>query len=112
LWTYYEKLNHYKQAPCRKDKVRLWREFDNVFKPKTCYYALDRRIKKVLQQKAELLTVLSFPQTLLHNNPCELDIREKVVQRKIRSLPRPDGNLTACRTGRHAEKTRSAIGNF
>ena len=88
LWTYYEKLNQYKQAPCRKDKVRLWREFDNVFKPKTGYYALDRRIKKVLQQKAELLTFLSFPQTPLHNNPCELDIREKVVQRKIRNCHR------------------------
>ena len=49
LWTYYEKLNQYKQAPCRKDKARLWREFDNVFKPKTGYYALDRRIKKVLK---------------------------------------------------------------
>jgi len=54
LWTYYEKLNHYKQAPCRKDKLRLWREFDNVFKPETGYYALDRRIKKVMQQKTEL----------------------------------------------------------
>lgn len=88
LWTYYEKLNQYKQAPCRKDKVRLWREFDNVFKPKTGYYALDRRIKKVMQQKAELLTVLSFPQTPLHNNSCELDVREKVVQRKIRNCHR------------------------
>ena len=88
LWTYYEKLNQYKQAPCRKDKVRLWQEFDNIFKPKTGYYALDRRIKKVRQQKAELLTVLSFPQIPLHNNPCELDVREKVVQRKIRNCHR------------------------
>jgi hypothetical protein len=46
--------------------VQLWRDFDNVFNPETGYYALDRRIKKVLQQKAELLTVLSFPQTPLH----------------------------------------------
>jgi len=42
----------------------------------------------VLQQKAELLSVLSFPQTPLHNNPCELDVREKVVQRKIRNCHR------------------------
>ena len=95
LWTYYEKLNHYKQAPCRKDKVRLWREFDNVFKPETGYYALDRRIKKVLQQKAELLTVLSYPQTPLHNNPCELDVREKVVQRKIRNCHRSAAGASA-----------------
>lgn len=95
LWTYYEKLNHYKQAPCSKDKVRLWRELDNVFKPETGYYALDRRIKKVLQQKAELLTVLSFPQIPLHNNPCELDVREKVVQRKIRNCHRSAAGASA-----------------
>jgi len=95
LWTYYEKLNHYKQAPCRKDKLRLWREFDNVFKPETGYYALDRRIKKVLRQKAELLTVLSFPQIPLHNNPCELDVREKVLQRKIRNRHRSTAGARA-----------------
>ena len=88
LWTYYEKLNQYKRAPCRKDKARLWREFDHVFKPETGYYALDRRIQKVLRQKTDLLTVLSFPETPLHNNPCELDVREKVVQRKIRNCHR------------------------
>ena len=88
LWTYYEKLNQYKRAPRRKDKARLWREFDNIFKPETGYYALDRRIKKVQRQKTDLLTVLSFPETPLHNNSCELDVREKVVQRKIRNCHR------------------------
>jgi len=95
LWTYYEKLNQYKQAPCRKDKLRLWREFDKVFKPEAGYYALDQRIKKVLQQKTELLTVLSFPQIPLHNNPCELDVREKVVQRKIRNCHRSTAGARA-----------------
>jgi regulator of replication initiation timing len=88
LWTYYEKLTQYKRAPRCRDKARLWREFDNVFKPETGYYALDRRIQKVLRQKTDLLTVLSFPETPLHNNPCELDVREKVVQRKIRNCHR------------------------
>lgn len=95
LWTYYEKLDQYKQAPCRKDKLQLWNEFDNVFKPETDYYALNRRIKKVMQQKTELLTVLSFPQTPLHNNPCELDVREKVVQRKIRNCHRSTAGARA-----------------
>ena len=31
--------------------------------PDTGYYALDRRIKKVLSRKTELLTVLEFPHT-------------------------------------------------
>jgi hypothetical protein len=88
LWAYYDRLLEYQQAPRRKDKARLWREFDLVFKPETGYYALDRRIQKIRGQKAELLTALSFPALPLQNNPCELDVREKVVQRKIRNCHR------------------------
>jgi hypothetical protein len=88
LWTYYDRLLEYQRAPRSQEKARLWREFDLVFKPETGYYALDRRIQKIRRQKAELLTVLSFPKIPLHNNPCELDVREKVVQRKIRNCHR------------------------
>jgi len=88
LWGYFDKLKAYKLAPTKRAKKTLFREFDKVFKPDTGYYALDRRIKKVLGQKTELLTVLDFPTTPLHNNPCELDVREKVVQRKIRNCHR------------------------
>jgi hypothetical protein len=88
LWMYYDRLLEYRRRPRSQDKSRLWREFDLVFKPETGYYALDRRIQKIRRQKAELLTVLSFPQIPLQNNPCELDVREKVVQRKIRNCHR------------------------
>jgi hypothetical protein len=83
MWDYYDRLKEYQHAP--KNKKMLWRQFDEIFKPETGYYALDKRLKKALKQKAELLTVLEYPETPLHNNPCELDTREKVVQRKIRN---------------------------
>jgi len=95
LWTYYEKLDDYKRKPRCRDKAKLWQEFDNLFKPETGYFALDQRIQKVRRQKAELLTVLSFPETPLHNNPCELDVREKVVQRKIRNCHRSTSGAKA-----------------
>jgi len=41
------------------------------------------------------LTVLSFPQIPLHNNPCELDVREKVLQRKIRNCHRSTAGARA-----------------
>jgi hypothetical protein len=86
MWDYYDRLKDYRHAP--KNKKLLFRKFDEVFKPDTGYYALDKRIKKAMKQKAELLTVLEYPDTPLHNNPCELDTREKVVQRKIRNCHR------------------------
>jgi len=95
LWTYYDRLLEYQRTPRSKDKARLRRKFDLVFKPETGYYALDRRIQKIRRQKAELLTVLSFPQIPLQNNPCELDVREKVVQRKIRNCHRSPAGAKA-----------------
>jgi len=95
MWDYYDKLKAYKLAPAKRAKKMLFREFDKIFKPDTGCYALDRRIKKVLSRKTELLTVLEYPDTPLHNNPCELDTREKVVQRKIRNCHRSPAGARA-----------------
>jgi hypothetical protein len=42
-------------------------------------------IKQTLEKKKNLLLVLDYPEIPLHNNTSELDIREKVIQRKIRN---------------------------
>ena len=88
FWTYYRKLQAFKISPNGIDKANLIKEFDELFVPNTGYFALNNRIKKVIKKKTELLTVLDYPNTPLHNNPCELDTREKVVQRKIRNCHR------------------------
>ncbi len=66
-------------------KQRLSQWFDQLFSPTTDYYALNHQIKKTAKKRASLLLVLDRPDIPLHNNPAELDIREKVIQRKIRN---------------------------
>ncbi len=50
---------------------------------KTCYQLLNNVLKRLKQNKAELLLVLTYPEIPLHNNLSERDIREYVKKRKI-----------------------------
>lgn len=88
FWDYYEMLKAYKKNPTAKFKKELYGKFDEVFSANTDYFALNRIIKKTQKKKEQLLVVLKFPTLPLHNNACELDTREKVVQRKIRNCYR------------------------
>ena len=84
FWNFYSALKDYKKNPMPKEKERLKTWFDTLFAGDTCYYALNFLMKRTREKKNELLLVLKFPEVPLHNNTCELAMREKVVQRKIR----------------------------
>lgn len=88
FWSYYENLKSYKKQSAHQTKQKLWDEFDATFFADTNYFALNRIIEKTKMKKDALLLVLEFPEIPLHNNECELDVREKVVQRKIRNCYR------------------------
>ena len=49
----------------------------------TCYTTLNQALKRIYNNKAELLLVLDYPNIPLHNNLSEGDIREYVKRRKI-----------------------------
>jgi hypothetical protein len=88
FWIYYDKLKKYKNEPSIKLAKKLKLEFDTIFTPNKSYKALNSKIKLTLKKKESLLTVLIQPELPIHNNSCELDVREKVVQRKIRNCHR------------------------
>lgn len=85
FWDYYDELKKYKANPTQEKKDGLSIEFDELFSADTDYFALNRVIKKTAKKKEFLLLVLEYPEIPLHNNTSELDIREKVIQRKIRN---------------------------
>jgi Transposase IS66 family len=85
FWDYYDELKKYKANPTQEKKDGLSIEFDELFSADTDYFALNRVIKKTAKKKEFLLLVLDHPEIPLHNNTSELDIREKVIQRKIRN---------------------------
>lgn len=85
FWDYYDELKKYKEDPSQEKKDELSTRFDELFSANTDYFALNKTIEKTAKKKEYLLLVLDYPEIPLHNNTSELDIREKVIQRKIRN---------------------------
>ena len=92
FWDFYDQLLTYRQQPDPEKCVRLETEFDRLFSTCTGYDALDTRIAKTREKKTSLLMVLKHPEIPLHNNPAELEARQRVRKRDISFGPRtPDG---------------------
>ncbi len=83
LWTFYELLAQYKEAPNKTKSMYIHERFDSIFSTVTGYGTLDERIAKTKKKKDELLLVLDYPNVPLHNNLAEIAVREGVIKRKI-----------------------------
>ncbi len=90
VWSYYDELKAYKDAPTEKDKIRLQVEFDDIFTQETKFQLLNLALQRLYANKSELLLVLDRPEIPLHNNLSENDIREYVKKRKISGSTRSE----------------------
>ncbi len=96
IWKLYRELKAYAKAG-RVDGVdaaasrRLRARFDRIFNgPRTRFAALDDLLGRLFDAKAKLLRVLDRPDTPLHTNDSERDIRIRVQRRKISGGTRGD----------------------
>lgn len=96
IWDIYHLLIDYKKNPDKKLKVQITKQFNELCKTKTDYQTLNLVLKRMHANKNELLMVLLRPNTPLHNNLSECDIREYVKRRKISGSTRSDDGR-ACR---------------
>jgi hypothetical protein len=83
LWELYADLKIYKRRPHCKTKRTLQRRFDALFSQKTRYQGLNELLKRLRQNKSELLLVLERPDIPLHTNDSERDVRDYVKKRKV-----------------------------
>jgi hypothetical protein len=72
--------------------------FDRIFTRQTGFVTLDRLLKRLHANKAELLKVLERPEIPLHTNGSENDIRCVVTKRKVSGGTRSDVGRD-CRDG-------------
>jgi hypothetical protein len=70
--------------------VVLRARFDRIFRRRTGFVTLDRLLKRLRANKAELLMVLERPEIPLHTNGSENDIRCQVTRRKVSAGTRSD----------------------
>jgi hypothetical protein len=83
FWALYRLLKEYKKDPSQQKKISIQSIFDELFQRKTIFASLNLVLKKIFSQKDELLVVLDYVETPLHNNGSETDIREYVKRRKV-----------------------------
>jgi hypothetical protein len=110
LWDYYHQLVAYQQQPTPDERSRLEEEFDRLFSTRTGYDALDDRIAKTRAKKASLLTVLRHPDIPLHNNPVELEARQRVRKRDVSFGPRTQDGVHAWDTFMSLAATTRKLG--
>jgi len=83
IWDFYQELKAYRENPSAEQKPALEARFDEIFTTRTCFVTLNQALKRLHNNKSELLLVLERPDIPLHNNTSEGDIREYVKRRKI-----------------------------
>jgi hypothetical protein len=83
FWEIYDMLKAYKKSPTEASKIEIEKKFEALCAMKTSYQLLNNVLKRLHQNKKELLLVLDHPWLPLHNNLSEGDIREYVKKRKV-----------------------------
>jgi Transposase IS66 family len=90
IWNFYADLKAYQANPGNSRRLALRTRFDRIFRRRTGFTTLDRLLARLHANKAELLTVLDRPDTPLHPNGSENDIRCQVTRRKVSAGTRSD----------------------
>jgi hypothetical protein len=110
IWLLYKGLKAYKQNPKQKDKKRLSAMFDEIFTQTTSSASLNAALKRINNNKSELLLVLERPDIPLHNNGAENAIREYVKKRKISGSTRSESGRQCRDTFTSLKKTCRKLG--
>ena len=108
--SFYAELKDYKTGPDENRKKKLEDRFDEIFKGDTCFATLNQTLKRIHNNKSELLLVLYRPDIPLHNNLSENDIREYVKKRKISGSTRSDSGRRCRDTFTSLKKTCQKLG--
>lgn len=110
FWDFYHALLAYKREPTPEESARLERGFDRLFSTCTGYAALDAQIVRTRKKKISLLMVLKYPEIPLHNNPAELEARQRVRKRDVSFGPRTQEGVKAWDTFMSLAATARKLG--
>ena len=110
IWALYQGLKAYKVNPRSKEKKRINDLFDEIFTQTTSSATLNSALKRIFNNKSELLLVLERPDIPLHNNGAENAIREYVKKRKISGGTRSDSGRRCRDTFTSLKKTCRKLG--
>lgn len=81
--SFYHLAKEYGRDPTGEKRQAVEVSFDQITSQVTGYDLLDKQLKLTRKKRSRLLTFLDYPFLPIHNNQCEIDLREFVIQRKI-----------------------------
>ena len=81
--NFYGLMLEFKNNRTRELRLKVRSEFDRICSIKTLVRPLDEQLQRTKDNKEGLLLFLKYPQLPIHNNQAEIDIRERVIKRKI-----------------------------
>lgn len=110
IWNLYKDLKDYKAHPDRECAKHLSQRFDAIFSQKTRYITLNLTLKRIANNKSELLVVLKRPEIPLHTNGSETDIRDYVKKKKVSGGTRSDEGRRCRDTFATLKKTCRKLG--
>ncbi len=83
IWWVYADLKACRLDPTPRRRSELRTRFDRIFQRRSDFATLDRLLKRLHANTAELLTVLDRPEIPLHTNRLENDSRCQVTKRQV-----------------------------
>jgi hypothetical protein len=110
IWRFYQELKTFKLTPSEENKRTLSNRFDAIFIQHTGFQTLNLALKRIHDNKKELLLVLERSEIPLHNNLSENDIRDYVKKRKISATTRSEAGRAARDTFLSLKKTCQKLG--
>ena len=110
VWQLYDGLKAYKENPTPADKKRLSDMFDQIFSQTTASATLNLALKRIYNNKSELMLVLERSDIPLHNNSAENGIRDYVKKRKISGCTHSDLGRKSRDTFTSLKKTCRKLG--
>ena len=81
--SFYHLAKEYGRDPTEEKRQEIASLFDTITSQSTGYDDLDKQLRITRKKRVRLLTFLDYPFLPIHNNQCEQDLREFVIQRKI-----------------------------
>lgn len=83
-WSqFYHLAKDYGRDPTKEKRQTIEAFFDQITSQTTGFDLLDKQLKTTRKKQTKLLTFLDYPFPPIHNNQCEQDLREFVIQRRI-----------------------------
>lgn len=81
--AFYKMMKRFRNNPSRELRLKVRADFDRICSIVTMVKPLDEQLARTRANKEGLLLFLKYPQLPLHNNMAEIDLRERVIKRKI-----------------------------